>query len=222
MAVIAKLQKILSFHLKELKDSTWQGDYDDIVKQHLLMFKDIFENDNFHLPTKACIGKCILEVFPCTEQVLRDKTRDCILNVMRYIQLKLRSSTSGKKLTSSMKELMSSYKENQLVRGGCSVSASKTNGQDSVIPKTEGSNSMTPRTQQQKEMLRKFGLGTPSPQRRMQLPIELPDTTDLVSSQASSLQEVSSSCNEENEIVELDEVKMAPHLDATKEQKTRC
>ena len=73
MDVSAKLMKTLSFHLKELKDSTWEGDYDDIGKQHHRLIKDILEDGNFHVPGKLCLGKCILEVFPYTEQVLRDK-----------------------------------------------------------------------------------------------------------------------------------------------------
>ena len=57
----------------------------------------------------------------------------------------------------------------------------------------------TPRTRQHTEFLRKFGLGTPSPERPGHLPIDQDDPPVLLSSQVSSVQEVASSVNEENE-----------------------
>ena len=105
----ARLQRILSFHLRDLTASAWEGDYEDIGKQHQNMFKDILEIDNFKTPSKHMLGKCILGAHPSVDQLLLDKTRDCILNVLRDIKCRLKSATSGKKLPEHLRGFLNGY-----------------------------------------------------------------------------------------------------------------
>ena len=55
-----KLEKILGFHLKELQAAAWEGDYEDIGKRHQKLFKNLFEDYSFELPTKKALGNASL------------------------------------------------------------------------------------------------------------------------------------------------------------------
>ena len=71
-----KLAKVMSFHLRELKASSLEGDYDEIGRQHQNLFTDMLVEGNFKVPTKSCIEKCILATFPKAEAALQDRYRD--------------------------------------------------------------------------------------------------------------------------------------------------
>ena len=207
------IQRILSFHLRDLTTSSWEGDYEDIGKQHQMMFKDILEDCKFRIPSKRTLGNCLLGAYPSAEKVLRDKTRDCMLNVLRDIQVRLKSSTTGKKLPGHLRGLLDGYRNRNKTRGKCLLEeeSQQSNGMSSsssgttartVTSKTHDSHEdgyRTPLNNIQKQLLRKYGLGTPpSPDHQIALPT-VDDSPSAICSQVTSAVEVNSSCPEDED-----------------------
>ena len=100
----ASLQRIWSFHLRDLEAAGWKGLNTDIGEQHQDLFRDILEDDNFKIPSKRILGKCMLLGYPWANPALRDRIRDCILDVLKDIKIRLKSSTSGKKAASLLEK----------------------------------------------------------------------------------------------------------------------
>ena len=171
----AKLAQILTYHLKELKGSSWEGDYGDIARQHKALFRDILEDGQYKLPAKSSLGKCLLAVFPSAEQMLRDKSRDCILNVLRDIKQQLKSSTSGKKPEPHLKVLLASYRSHHQQKIFTTF--------DNNPPSEAGTAVLDAAESKEEEILRQFGLGTSSAQSEIELPIQEPHPSIVISNQ---------------------------------------
>ena len=129
---MAKLECILAYHIKELKHSTWDGDYDDIAKRHLALIKDVWSSKQKNanrLPTKSEIMSAVNTCYPEANQIMKDKARDSLVNVFRHIKGRLKSCTTGKKMPPHLKEMLDSLKDSKMqVLSNTSSTASSSVG----------------------------------------------------------------------------------------------